>query len=64
MDVQFPWEAHPRYCTVLYCIVLYCTVHPRRSHQYMLDMPALIATRFSVTNEDYWHFLQVTEQEL
>ena len=43
VDVQFPWEAHPR-----------------RSHQYMLDMPALAATRFPVTNEDYWHFLQVT----
>ena len=42
VDVQFPWEAHPR-----------------RSHQYMLDMPALAATRFPVTNEDYWHFLQV-----
>ena len=27
----------------------------------MLDMPALAATRFPVTNEDYWHFLQVTK---
>ena len=42
VDVQFPWESHPR-----------------RSHMNIIEMPDMVATKYPVTNEDYWNFLQV-----
>ena len=44
VDVQFPWETHPR-----------------RSHMNIIEMPDMEATKYPITNEDYWNFLQVKE---
>ena len=57
------FATHGPISTCIQYSIQYSTVqHPRRAHQYMLDMPALAATKFPVTNEDYWHFLQVTKR--
>ena len=62
MDVQFPWETHPQVSR--YLRYLHYLHYLQRSHEYILDMPPLTATRYPVTNEDYWQFLQVTERNI